>query len=156
MGKGMALARQSMRRLSRFRRMRRRDQLLLLQALLLLAAIRVALKVLSLPQIMRFTRRPLPLAFKSIPPSRVGWAVATASRYVPGAACLTQALTAQVLLNGVGVPSVLRIGVAKEGENLAAHAWLESEGAVIFGDSQPEYFTPLPPIPIRSHVSDGN
>ena len=154
MGKGMAPARHAMRRLARFRRLGRRDQLLLLQALLLLAVIRVGLKSLSLPRIMQLTQRPLPLRFESMSPSQIGWAVAMASRYVPGAACLTQALAAQVLLNGVGISTALRIGVAKEGDDLAAHAWLESDGTVIFGDSHPEYFTPLPHLLVRRGVTD--
>lgn len=137
-----------MKPLSTFRRLQRRDQILLLQALLLLATIKLGLKVLSLSRIMRLTWRALPLVSRNIPPQRIGWAVTAASRYVPGAACLTQALAARVLLNSVGIPTVLRIGVAKEGEDLAAHAWLERDGAVIFGDAQPEYFTPLPHLPM--------
>jgi hypothetical protein len=54
-----------------------------------------------------------------------------------------------MLLNRAGLQTVLRIGVAKEGDDLAAHAWLESEGVVIFGDAQPYYFTPLPHLPMH-------
>jgi hypothetical protein len=145
-----------LRRFSSFRHLRRQDQLLLLQALCLVAVIRAGLTVLSLPRIVHLTQRPLPLGPGRITPQRVQWAVTTASRYVPGAACLTQALAAQALLTSAGLQADLRIGVAKEGQSLAAHAWLEREGALIFGDSQPEYFTPLPHLPIRPRVPDGN
>jgi hypothetical protein len=154
MDRGLAFAEHGLRALSQFRSLRRRDQLILLQALCLVTVIRAGLKVLSLPRIVRLVQHPLPLGPSSITPQRVQWAVTTVSRYVPGAACLTQALAAQALLTSAGLRADLRIGVAKQGGNLAAHAWLEREGALIFGDSQPEYFTPLPHLPIGRHVSD--
>src|SRR5947209_20413265 len=109
-----------MGRLRKFRRLPRRERVLLLQALLLLGAVRLGIKVLPLQRIMRLTQRPMPHGARRIPPTSVGWAVTVASRYVPGAACLTQALAAQVLLNRAGIPTALRIGVAKAGEDLAA------------------------------------
>lgn len=73
------------------------------------------------------------------------WAVVVASRYVPRSTCLTQALTAQVLLARRGVPASLHIGVAKEGAEarFGAHAWVESEGKVLIGGSEPGRYTPL-------------
>jgi hypothetical protein len=66
---------------------------------------------------------------------KIIWAVALASRYVPAATCLTQALAGQVLLNQHCAPTVLRIGVMKDqrGE-FQAHAWIESQGRVVIGD----------------------
>jgi hypothetical protein len=79
--------------------------------------------------------------------NRIGWAVRRTSRFVPGASCLTQALTTRVLLRGAGQPARVRIGVAKsvEGE-LQAHAWVESGGVIVVG-KQPDLarFTPLSP-----------
>lgn len=61
------------------------------------------------------------------------------SRYVPRATCLTQALTAQILLKRYGHPAELKIGVArgKAGE-LQAHAWVTSDGVVIIGGDEAE------------------
>jgi hypothetical protein len=65
---------------------------------------------------------------------RVGWAVKRTSRFVPGASCLAQALTAEWLLRRFGTPGLLRIGVAKTPEGgLRAHAWVESEGRIVVG-----------------------
>ncbi len=66
---------------------------------------------------------------------RVASSVRRASRYVPAATCLTQALATQILLARRGQVSNLRIGVSKgqEGE-LKAHAWVESEGKIVMGN----------------------
>lgn len=63
---------------------------------------------------------------------QVIWAVRLASRYVPRATCLTQALTAQMLLNGSGIDSRLQIGVARAA-GFEAHAWVECGGRVVVG-----------------------
>ena len=54
----------------------------------------------------------------AIPPAvqSVAWAVTHAARLVPGASCLTQALAAKQLLGNRGIPSRLRIGVARGDE----------------------------------------
>lgn len=66
--------------------------------------------------------------------------MAVASRYVPAASCLTQALAGQVLLNQHDAPALLRIGVAKnEQGTFQAHAWVESQGRILIGNS-PELF----------------
>jgi len=69
-------------------------------------------------------------------PARISWAVQTASRYVPGATCLVQALTAKALLERGGYQARLRVGVAKKGcDQFEAHAWVESAGAIVVGGS---------------------
>ena len=74
----------------------------------------------------------------------VGWAVRSASRVVPGATCLTQALAAKLVLSRRGYTSRLRIGVARgPAHRLRAHAWLEASGLVVVGGSSIEEFTPL-------------
>ena len=64
----------------------------------------------------------------------VAWSVAAASRLVPGANCLTQALAGQLLLARRGRASRIRIGV-RPGPNgaLLAHAWLLSGSRVLLG-----------------------
>ena len=64
------------------------------------------------------------------------WAVRLASRYVPRATCLVQALATQILLARHGHAGQVHIGVAlgaKQG--FRAHAWVESQGKVLVGGS---------------------
>lgn len=66
--------------------------------------------------------------------SRVARCVGAASRFVPKATCLTQAMVAMLLLNNRGQCVQLRIGVAlDDGGVLEAHAWVESGGRVVIG-----------------------
>ena len=82
---------------------------------------------------------------ETVPPGRIARLVEATSRNLPGlGTCLTQALTARVLLIGRGYPAVLRIGVVK-GENgaLEAHAWVESGGEVVIGGYDLERYVPF-------------
>jgi hypothetical protein len=63
----------------------------------------------------------------------VAWAVAVASRFVPKATCLVQALAGQALLARRGHAARLHIGVSKPEGRFEAHAWLEDEGRPILG-----------------------
>src|SRR5687767_14096323 len=60
------------------------------------------------------------------------WAVELVSALIPWAStCLTQALTAQVLLLRRGRPALVHIGTLKgEDGDFHAHAWVESRGEV--------------------------
>lgn len=59
--------------------------------------------------------------------------VKACSHYVPYASCLTQALATRKLLQMKGQHSQLKIGVKKDNENFAAHAWIEIDGRIIIG-----------------------
>ena len=75
---------------------------------------------------------------------RVGWAVATMSRYVPAATCLVRAMVADRLLVELGFPSEIRLGVVKdEHGRMQAHAWVESGAQVVIGGAEAERFRPL-------------
>lgn len=116
-------------------------RILLLKATLLLAVIRLALWILPFQMLRRLIVRITPSDADS--PTTVDyatrevWAVKKASKYLPGFRnCLVQALAAQILLARRGNPAFLCIGVARaESGKLTAHAWLESNGDVILGDS---------------------
>jgi hypothetical protein len=56
-----------------------------------------------------------------------------ASRFVPYATCLTQALAARKLLGDAGQFAELKIGVAKSTGDFEAHAWLEIDGRIVLG-----------------------
>lgn len=83
---------------------------------------------------------------------QIVWAVGRASHYVPGAhSCLPRALVAHILFRREGYPSELHIGVAlDEHKKLQAHAWVESQGRVLIGDTDLTRFTPLPTLPRQS------
>ena len=72
---------------------------------------------------------------------RVVWAVRQAAAVMPwGRTCLTEALTAAVLLRRADCQTTLQYGVATVGAGgLDAHAWLEYRGAVILGRSARPY-----------------
>jgi hypothetical protein len=75
------------------------------------------------------------------------WAVQATSRPNPLTTCLSEALTAQVLLHRNGYPARVRIGVAKaEDGRLEAHAWLESGEQLVLGAKGYERYSPLPPV----------
>lgn len=65
--------------------------------------------------------------------SEIVRSVSFASRYVPYASCLTQALAARRLLRRYGQNADLKIGVAKDNGNFEAHAWLEIDGRIVLG-----------------------
>jgi hypothetical protein len=60
-------------------------------------------------------------------------AVRFASKFVPYASCLTQALAARKLLEQHGQSAELKIGVAKGNEGFEAHAWIEIDGRIVLG-----------------------
>jgi Transglutaminase-like superfamily len=74
---------------------------------------------------------------------QLSWAVRVTSRYVPRATCLTQALALHILIKRAGFDSRIRIGVAKRGRHLEAHAWVESQDRIVIGDYESERYMPL-------------
>jgi hypothetical protein len=69
-------------------------------------------------------------------------ATLTAGRVVPGSNCLSEALTAWVLLSRGGHVPELRIGVAND-ESFEAHAWVECGGVTQVGQRPGATFRPL-------------
>lgn len=107
---------------------------LLLRALPLVALVRLALTLLP----YRAARRGLLRLQRTrvedgVEVNELAWAVAAAARAVPAASCLTQALALETLLARRGLPAQVRVGVARGGERIRAHAWVESEGRVVLG-----------------------
>jgi hypothetical protein len=131
----------------------------------LMLAVRLALWTLPFRRIQRVVESSI-----NLPPSKrqatahnIAVAVRLASRYIPQATCLTQALTAQILLNRSGIENEIRIGVAK-GQQFEAHAWVECGGHVLIGGTeQSARYAPLftiygsraatRDIPARLHIT---
>jgi len=129
------------------------DQGLLLKSVFLLGMITLGLRVLSFQTMQRFlmgTGQKTAGGHRIDQPSasRIAWAVRVASRYIPAATCLPQALAVRMLFKQRGYPARLHIGVAKgERGQLEAHAWVESQGRIVVGNSPDlSRYTPLPPL----------
>lgn len=135
-----------MRALRKFVGSRAVERRLVLQALIVVPAVRLALWVLPFRLVHRFVRGRHVSDRMTLSADRVVRAVAAVSARVPRATCLTQALAASLLLPRYGHDATLRVGVAKEAGRLRAHAWLESGGATILGEPEPGAFQPLPPV----------
>ena len=141
-----------MRSLYKFVLLEPSERRFLLRTGLLLWAARLGLWLLPLPTLRRLLAKVRPS--ESIAPEgstkieKIVWAVVVASRYVPAATCLTQALAGQILLAQHGEPALLQIGVAKnEAGNLVAHAWVENRGRIVIGDSRDLFrYTRLPSV----------
>ncbi len=127
------------------------ERCLLLQAMFLVSAIRVALALSSfggverglnrLGRALTVTRR----AWHADSSERVVRAVSRASAYVPGASCLTQALAVRLLLTRQGCRPRLCIGFGQRaGGGLEGHAWVESDGGVVVGGGDLTGYERLP------------
>lgn len=125
-----------MRALDRFARLDPTDRRLLFEAVWLLGRVRAAL-VLRPFRRVREDFAPVAAAHlveSAVAPDQIATAVRRASRVIPAATCLPQALAARVMLARRGQASELRIGVARDAQGaLQAHAWVEVEGRVIIG-----------------------
>ena len=139
-----------MTRIGKFFALAPSDRRLLLRAIAPLFAMRAAVWTLAFARVRRLAEamsRPLraePDADRASP-DRIAWAVATASRVVPGGGnCLVRALATGVVLKRYGYPSELKIGVTKPASGrFEAHAWLESGGSVVIGNFQLDRYVPL-------------
>lgn len=108
--------------------------------------------------VLRFSRLRQLVAALAVPPRRmpvgkkptavaICRAVMSASRFVPRATCLSQALAAWVLLGRNGFVCRLCIGVAKDSAGARAHAWLEDgQGTILIGHADVTALTRLEPI----------
>jgi hypothetical protein len=127
-----------------------RERQLVVRAALLCAAIRVGLWLMRLRTLRRALDRiswstGAPKDPGRLDAEQISWAVAAASRFVPGSTCLTRALAVAVLLQRRKYPAHLRIGFIRTPDRrLRGHAWVESEGRVVIGKGDLSGYTPLP------------
>ena len=87
---------------------------------------------------------------KNIPPSQVAIAedvseaVRRVAKYIPWRCkCLEQAIIAKIMLNRRDVESTLYLGVAKNGKDMKAHAWVSCGDRVITGKRGYRNYTPV-------------
>lgn len=140
-----------MRRLRKFAQLPPGEQWLLLRAVFLLWAVRVALWSLPFRTVNAFVTRHsrAQTAPMNAPPlERLTWILAAAGTMLPGQrTCLVRALAGSILVGGQGYSPVLRLGVARQAEGkLDAHAWLECEGQVVVGGTDLDRYAAFPPF----------
>jgi len=116
------------------------DRLLLVKAAATLVAVRCALHLVSIERLRSWAGH---LREANRPVDRIIWSVRTAARRVPGATCLSSALTLQRLLSSAGHPSQVHIGVARDASGFMAHAWLVHDGVVVIGEEEHERYAHL-------------
>lgn len=113
-------------------------------ALVIVLGVRLLLTLTS----HRTVLKALPSGLKRVAPDPMVWrtarAVTSASRLVPGASCLTQALALQLILGWRGYATEVRIGVKADGSDVAAHAWLLSDGKIAIGGNPREIAAYVP------------
>ncbi len=134
-----------MRALRKLVRLPARRRRIVLSSLVAVVVSRVALATLPFRIVEKVVARFVP----PVPPERrasadeLAWAVAAVSSYVRRATCLVQAVALNELLRKHGHEGELRIGVAKDGDRLSAHAWVVSGGRILVGGRGSEAFAPL-------------
>lgn len=79
----------------------------------------------------------------TVPPAAIALAVTRASKLVPFATCLTQALAGGFLIRRAGNNAIIHFGVAKGEAGFKAHAWLESDGGILIGGREAAAYLPL-------------
>ena len=140
------------RRIIQFIALSAAEQWVLLLSLVLVAHVRLALYVLPSRASLRFVRRlaradTADASVRRVPVAHIAWAIDAASRFVPNATCLTQAVAGQLLLRHYGYASKLCLGVARPSKGeFYAHAWIEREGRILIGGAHATDFTRLPSL----------
>jgi len=135
-----------MKRIRKFARLPAAERHLVIRAATVVGLMRLGLWFFSFRRISALLRRRRPRLrpANAASPERIGWAIRVASRYLPGATCLVQALAGLVLLEGAGLPARLYIGVARNDQTpFRAHAWVKSQDNVIVGGHELQQYVPL-------------
>lgn len=115
-------------------RRRAAEAALVAKYFLLVLAVRIGLLMLPYRVLARWVPR-TPRRWADLGKlRRTAWGVSRAAVWVPGATCLTQALTTQIVLARSGYASDIRIGVRRDAAGrFLAHAWLLSDDGVVIG-----------------------
>ena len=129
-----------MKKLAAIRAMPAGDFRLLLDAFVATAMFKFALHLFSIERLRALAAK---TGCGRQPVGDLVWAVGVAARWVPGTTCLSLALALQRLLSAHGHASELHIGVAHDGGQFAAHAWVEHDGRILIGEDERLAYTRL-------------
>lgn len=129
-----------MNKLNSFFKLSNTRKKLLLISLILTIIIRISIYIFSFSNINKISNRlSAPNNQKdTINIQDIIWSVKVASNYIPKATCLTQAITAKIILSRYNIQSHLKIGVMKK-DKFEAHAWLEINNKIILGESEQKF-----------------
>jgi len=130
-----------MNKINSFYKLSSEKKSLFIKSLILTIFIRLSLTLLSFPRVKKISKRiskPNNNQKDTASIKDIVWSVQAVSPYVPKATCLTQAITAQILLSRYNHRSNLKIGVIKA-EEFEAHAWLEIDDKIVLGQSEKEF-----------------
>src|SRR5262245_31375856 len=116
--------------ISKFMRLPAPERRLIARASVLVAVVRVVLWSVPWPRVLpllrgRLLNRLAPPLESGYTPEKLARIVGYASRPIPAATCLTQALALQWFMVRAGYPCRVELGVAATGRGIAAHAWVE-------------------------------
>jgi hypothetical protein len=117
-----------------------REQAALVKALVVLLGVQLALRMASIERLKSWASH---IGSGAEPLERVVWSVRAVARHLPGCTCLVSAIALQRLLSRQGHVSELHVGVARQGEKFAAHAWLTHDGEFLIGETGSEAYVPL-------------
>lgn len=108
----------------------------------------VVVRLLGIRRALRWAAPPVGASVGVAPQAtdNIVTAVTRASRYMPGATCLSRSAAAARLLRKKGVAANVRIGVETD-PAFAAHAWVEVGAMPLTGS--PARYMPLPPLARR-------
>ena len=116
------------------------------EALFLIPLAAVAVKLFPARRILEWAARsphdPNRFADSELPEQIAAAVTTRAAWFNLEAPCLPTALVAQSMLRRRGVASKLCLGVCRDASGLAAHAWLEIDGRIVFGAAEKQ-FVPL-------------
>lgn len=130
-----------MRRLRRILSLRPAEAWALCQALVTVAAVRLAIARRRTDEVRAATavlgaERQAPQSDLRV----VAWSVTAAARLIPGATCLTQALAGQRILARKGYASTVRLSLpAGRDSDFRPHAWLLAGNVIALGGTATDY-----------------
>ncbi len=130
-----------MNRIISFFKLPKNKKSLFIKSLILIIFIRISLTILPFSKVKKISKifsRSNKDQINNETIEDIIWSIHVASNYIPRATCLTQAITAQILLYRYHYHSKLKIGVIKKSD-FEAHAWLEINNEIILGKSEEKY-----------------
>lgn len=136
-----------MHAVTRFRQLPARRRALLLEAMASLALASAGLRLLPFKRAIRLGSVPLRRAVTGNA-EEVAWAVEAAARRVPWrAVCIHKGIAAQRMLRSRGLDATLHYGIGNDSDGLAAHVWVNLDGAPVIGGEEARAFAAVGAFP---------
>ena len=120
------------------------DKLIAMESLFWVTRIRILIWIFPFAIVQKKvqnTATNYPSTNHTVAMSRIRIMIVAASKYVPRATCLVQALAGYILFSKYGYVTSIKIGVLTENGEFEAHAWLEQDNNVVLGESEKDFRT---------------